>query len=391
MSNTMRERLRADLATVLTEAKSVAEAAQTAGRQFTDDEQHRVTSLIAQRDGIKQRIEQIDADAKLSKALGDLGDLAPGDSFEPSYGQGQKDYVPAGKGSKWARQVAGKLITQAQRHGIKALTSGSIDVPAIVEPVVDLPVRPTRILDLIPRRPLTENTYEYLRQTVRTNNAAVVADLATKPTSVYTVASVEDRARVIAHLSEPIPERYFADHLELVQLIDREMREDALLALETEILTGDGSGEHFTGITNVSGTISQAWSTDMVTTTRKAKTALEAAFQTPSAYVLHPTDWEAIDLLQDNEGRYYYGGPSGAGTPTLHGLPVVVTPAITAGVGLLADWSKARLRVREDMRLDADRSGTNFTKNQVVLRVEGRFGFDLTRPSAFAEIDLTSA
>lgn len=390
MSNTMRERLRADLATVLTEVKSLAEEVQTAGRQFTDDEQHRVTSLIAQRDGIKQRIEQIDADAKLSKALGDLGD-GTGARFLGTNDGGPSEYVPAGKGSKWARQVAGKLITQAQRHGIKALTSGSIEVPAIVEPIVDLPVRPTRILDLIPRRPLTENTYEYLRQTVRTNNAAVVADLGTKPTSVYTVAAVEDRARVIAHLSEAIPERYFADHLELVQLIDREMREDALLALETEILTGDGTGEHFTGITSVSGTISQAWSTDMVTTTRKAKTALEAAFQTPSAYVLHPTDWEAIDLLQDNEGRYYYGGPSGAGTPTLHGLPVVVTPAITAGVGLLADWSKARLRVREDMRLDADRSGTNFTKNQVVLRVEGRFGFDLTRPSAFAEIDLTSA
>lgn len=386
MSTKMYDRLRADHSELLREARDLGAKATTEGRDLTDEEREQVGSLTAQAAGVKNRMEQLSADEKLRKAMGDLGDSMPA----PGMGGGPDEYVPAGRGSKWARQVAGKLITQAERHGIKALTSGSIDVPAIVEQVVELPVRPTRILDLIPRRRLTDNTYEYLRQTARTNNAAVVADFGTKPTSVYTVAAVEDRARVIAHLSEPIPERYFADHLELVNLIDREMREDALLALETEILTGDGTGEHFTGIVNVSGTLSQAWSSDILTTTRKARTTLETAFQQPNAWVLNPADWERIDLLTDNENRYYFGGPAAIATRMLHGLPVVVTPAITAGVGLLADWSQARLRVREDMRLDADRSGTNFTKNQVVLRVEGRFGFDITRPSAFVEIDLTA-
>ncbi|MEU1642035.1 phage major capsid protein [Micromonospora zamorensis] len=386
MSTKMYDRLRADHSELLREARDLGAKATTEGRDLTDEEREQVGSLTAQAAGVKTRMEQLSADEKLRKAMGDLGDSMPA----PGMGGGPDEYVPAGRGSKWARQVAGKLITQAERHGIKALTSGSIDVPAIVEQVVELPVRPTRILDLIPRRRLTDNTYEYLRQTARTNNAAVVADFGTKPTSVYTVAAVEDRARVIAHLSEPIPERYFADHAELVNLIDREMREDALLALETEILTGDGTGEHFTGIVNVSGTLTQAWSSDILTTTRKARTALETAFQQPNAWVLNPADWERIDLLTDNENRYYFGGPAAIATRMLHGLPVVVTPAITAGVGLLADWSQARLRVREDMRLDADRSGTNFTKNQVVLRVEGRFGFDITRPSAFVEIDLTA-
>ncbi|MEU7807887.1 phage major capsid protein [Micromonospora chalcea] len=385
MSTTMREALRRDLATVLGETKALAEKAAGEGRDFTDEERDRVVSLTAQADGIKTRLQQYAADEKLSKALGELGEAGP--RFNDG---GPGDYVPAGRGSKWARQVAGKLIAAADRHGVKALTSGSIDVPSIVEPIVELPARPTRILDLIPRQRLTGNTYEYLRQTVRTNNAAVVADAATKPTSVYTVAPVEERARVIAHLSEPIPERYFADHAELVQLIDREMREDALLALEAEVVGGDGTGEHFTGILNASGVVTQAWSTNILTTTRKARTTLENLLQRPTAYVLNPADWEAIDLLQDNEGRYYYGGPSSVGTPMLHGLPVVVTPAITAGVGLLADWNRAKLRVREDMRLDADRSGDNFKKNLVTLRVEGRYGFDLTRPTAFCEIDLTA-
>lgn len=381
----MRDALRRDLKTIIGEGKSIAETAVREGRELDDDEKIRVQSLIAQSSGIKTQLDQYAADDKLSKAMAGLGGAGP--RFNDG---GPGGYVPAGKGSQWARQVAGKLIAAADRHGVKALTTGSIDIPTLVD-VVDLPARPTRVLDLIPRRPLTDNAYEYLRQGTRTNNAAPVADLGTKPTSVYTLTPVEDRARVFAHLSEPIPERYFTDHSELPLLIDREMREDALIALETDLLTGDASGEHFDGITHVSGTVAQAWSTDLITTTRKAKTALEATFQTPTAYVLHPTDWETIDLLQDNEARYYYGGPATASVPTLHGLPVVVTPAISVGTGLLGDWNQARLRVREDMRLDADRSGTNFTKNQVVLRVEGRFGFDVLRPAAFAEIDLTAA
>ncbi|MEV4215162.1 phage major capsid protein [Micromonospora sp. NPDC049662] len=385
MSTKMYDRLRADLSTLGRETKALTDKATAEGRELTEPEKEQAASLVAQMDGVKTRMEQIRADEKLRKAIGDLGDGGP--RFNDG---GPGEYVPAGKGSTWARQVAGKLIMQAERHGVKALVSGSIDVPSIVEPVVDLPARPTRILDLIPRRPLTGNTYEYLRQTLRTNNAAVVADNATKPTSIYTVGSVEDRARVIAHLSEAIPERYFADHQELFQLLDREMREDALIALETEITTGDGTGEHFTGIINVSGTLSQAWSTDILTTTRKARTTLENALQQPTAYAMNPTDWETIDLLQDNEGRYYYGGPSSIATPVLHGLPVVVTPAVAAGTAILADWRQARLRVREDMRMDADRSGTLFDKNQVKLRVEGRFAFDLVRPPAFCEIDLTA-
>lgn len=55
------------------------------------------------------------------------------------------------------------------------------------------------------------NSFSFLRQTVRTNSAAPVADVALKPTSVYSLAEIEDRVRVIAHLSEPVPERYFAD------------------------------------------------------------------------------------------------------------------------------------------------------------------------------------
>ncbi|MEV5689920.1 phage major capsid protein [Micromonospora globbae] len=388
MSTKMYDRLRADHGNLLRELKSLADKATAENRELTDDEREQALSLKAQADGVKHRMEQIRADEKLSKALAGIG---VGGEGGPRFNDGSpSEYVPTGAGSKWARQVAGKLIAQADRHGVKALTSGSIEVPAVVEPIVALPARPLRVLDLIPRRTLTENTYEYLRQTVRTNNAAPVADGAVKPTSIYTVVSVEDRARVFAHLSEPIPERYFADHAELVQLIDTEMREDALLALEAQMVSGDGTGENLTGILNVSGTLSVPFATDALTTIRKARTQLEAVNEQPTAWVFNPADLEAFDLLREDGATGGYLVNSSSLNNIFGPYPRVSSTTVPAGTAILGDWTKARLRVREDMRLDVDRSGENFTKNLATLRVEGRFGFDITRPSAFAEVDLAA-
>jgi hypothetical protein len=77
-----------------------------------------------------------------------------------------------------------------------------------VEPTISRIVRPSRLIDLlVNRKALDGNAFEYFRQTVRTNNAATVPDNALKPTSVFTTAAVQDRARVVAHLSEPAPIR----------------------------------------------------------------------------------------------------------------------------------------------------------------------------------------
>ena len=63
----------------------------------------------------------------------------------------------------------------------------------------------------------------------------------------------------------------------------------------------------------------------------------------PTAYVLHPTDWETIDLLQDNEARFYGAGPFGMSPARLWGLPVVESEAATVGVGYVGDFRKCVL------------------------------------------------
>ena len=75
-----------------------------------------------------------------------------------------------------------------------------------------------------------------MRQTVRTNNAAVVAAGALKPTSVYTVTRIENALVVIAHLSEGIPRHWLIDNASLEAFLASELEFGLRTAVEAKVL-----------------------------------------------------------------------------------------------------------------------------------------------------------
>ena len=148
----------------------------------------------------------------------------------------------------------------ADAAGPKSLISGTIGLPSPIAPkVVNISQVPRRILDLLPRRALEPgqpygggNTFTFRRQSVRTNNAAFVGDSADKPTSIYTVAEIEDRVRVLAHLSEAIPASWTSPSWKAS--CAAKWKHGLEKALETNVVSGAGTGETLTGILTVAGT-----------------------------------------------------------------------------------------------------------------------------------------
>jgi len=281
----------------------------------------------------------------------------------------------------WATKMA-TAVRRIGPEGRKAVVSGSLDAPTVVVDAVADPQSARRLLELIPAKAVSENNYAYVRQTLRTNNAAPVADHGTKPTSIFTFEEVEDRARVVAHLSEPIPQRYFDDHGEVVQLLRSEMAYGVISALEDQVLNGDGTGENFEGILTVTGTTAVAFDTDTATTLRNARTQMATLAEDVTAFVLHPSDYADVELGADPNldlRQRIFGG-----------VPVVQSIAVPVGTGLLADWRATRLYVREGGRLDLDAGGALFDKNEIKLRAEQRANVAILRPQAVAVIDLTA-
>ena len=92
------------------------------------------------------------------------------------------------------------------------------------------------LLDVIPVVQHAIPEFAYMRQTVRTNNAAVVAAGALKPTSVYTVTRVENSLAVIAHLSEGIPRHWLIDTPSLEAFLAGELEFGLQQAVEAKVL-----------------------------------------------------------------------------------------------------------------------------------------------------------
>lgn len=258
-------------------------------------------------------------------------------------------------------------------------------------------MRPLTIRDIITNGTTDSDTVDYVRITGFTNAAAPVAEATAtsgssgaKPESSLTTLVISESVKTIAHWI-PATRRAIADAGQLRTLVNSFLTYGLEEELEDQILSGDGTGENFTGVHNTSGITPQAFDTDQLTTLRRARTKVRVTGRaTPTAYVLHPNDWEDLDLTQDNEARYYFGGPSVLGTPRLWGLPVVESEGETEGQGMVADWRLAVLWDKEEANiLMSDSHSDFFIRNMIALLAEMRAAFGVLRPAAFVEIDLT--
>jgi HK97 family phage major capsid protein len=274
--------------------------------------------------------------------------------------------------------------------GVKSLLD--YDSPYTSIPMDPTPYRieptPTSFLEILPaiQRGVV---YRYMRQTVRSNNAAPVAPGGLKPTSTYALSPVDGRLHVIAHVSDPMDKYVLSDGPSLTQFVQLEMVEGLHPAVEGQLLNGDGTGENLRGIANTSGIQTQPLVSDAILTARSAITKVEVLGFTPYYFVMNPLDWQAVETTQlaqvgvlNREGSRN-GLPVDMAARSLSGVPVTVTTGVPCGTGYLLSSGVAQ--VATDGHIDTEWSSAindDFGRNQVRLRVEGRFDLAVTHPSA---------
>lgn len=293
----------------------------------------------------------------------------------------------------------------------KALVTGTSDTSAgafvvsdqtgIYEPIGRYPLN---LRSLITVRQTGSDTVEYVRQTTQLTAAAPTAEAnvttysagsdqvsGEKPEGQVAYERISEVVKTIAAWI-PATKRALSDAAQIRGLIDSELRADLAEELEDQMLNGNGVGENFTGLANTSNVLVQAWDTDIVTTARKAITNLLInGRQAPTGYLMNPQDWELFDLAQDDQGRYYWGGPVSMGPRTLWGVPVAQSFFQTQGTAWLGNWRKAVLWDREQANISVSDSHADFfIRNMVAILGELRAAFGIIRPTAFVEVDLTS-
>lgn len=395
------------------DAQTIAENAKREGRELTATEATDFDGLIEAAEKAYKSHERVIEGEDILRQMGADEIVAPGAGRNGDRKSAAPDFVTAVKShidhqSKMlaAREPLMKWDpangTEIQR---KAFTvSGSLTVPSttVIRGTIHSPMTSPFLIDLLgaPEQIATPE-WSYLRQTTRTNNAAPVALGALKPTSVYALERVTAPTTTIAHLSDPIPIQHLEDETSLETFIGFEMLYGLKLAIDDQVLNGDGIDPNLAGVLNTAGIQVQAYDTSVLITTRKALTKLQLAgivdqsdgnVPAQVAYVMHPSDWEAIELLTNVDGEYLMReGPVDPAKRQLWGIPVLVTESVAVGAALLGHWSQAKMVARGGVSVKwTDAVSDDFSRNQVRFRVEGRFGLGVITPSAFVNIDLTA-
>jgi Phage capsid family len=305
------------------------------------------------------------------------------------YSQTETKGIDSGQRLHFGAQMAAGLASKALQDngmGKKALApNGAAVVGQTFRPDPVAQGKPAlSLLDVLPVQPQDTAEYAYLRQTVRTNNAAVVPDGQTKPTSVYSIDRIESKLGVVAHLSEPIPRHWILDNTALQSFVNNELLYGLRTKIEELVLTA---------ITSVAGTQDNPYATSVVATLRKSLTLLELAGYDPAWFALSPGDWEAVELaLGSVNAVEHLGIPYDAAARRLWGVPVVVVPNHEDGTGITA--------ARDSVALDVGHEGTEliwteagaelFDKNLTKARCETRTGNSIYAPAGLVISDLTA-
>ncbi len=97
------------------------------------------------------------------------------------------------------------------------------------------------------------------------------------------------------------------------------------------------------------GTTSIPFADDLLTSCRKARTALEVLGEIPTAWALSPEDVETIDLLRElGDSGGEIPGRFRSGRDGFRSVPAGERSILPPGVAILGDWTQSELLIRED-------------------------------------------
>jgi HK97 family phage major capsid protein len=287
-------------------------------------------------------------------------------------------------------------LDQGDDFGLKANApedwSGNY-VPSRLLPTLQSRAESTRTAALFPQATMDTPSVEYVQVTGHTGNAAVVAPGETKPTVGINSAKQEARAVKIAGICT-VEDESLDDFPDFAQVVTTEMQRSIIDAENVELLTGDGTTGHMTGLLATPGLLTRTAGVgeNAADTIEQAMTDLRTgpAYSDADGVVLNPDDWSAIRRLKDSQGRYLVEtGPTQAAQNRLWGVPVTLTTMCPAGQAVVGTFGLGgTVHIRRGLTVETSFNADDFARNKTTFRAEIREVLAIVRPDAFVHVTL---
>jgi HK97 family phage major capsid protein len=300
-------------------------------------------------------------------------------------------YAPIDVPTESLKSMHGAIASQSP-FAIKTKSFSTVDslLPSELQSSVVGPQHETRLLDRLPVLPTSAPSIEYIRHLSTTGVPAITAEGQPKPELQFNTDRVIVAAQKIA-CHAALSWETLNDWDVFASYFTNELQRQVIDAENNELLNGDGTTGHLTGLLNTSGILSHATSTDtgldsveLSIAALRTGTALAEA----NLLVLNPTTWSALRRSKDTQGRYLVDpDPTNAAGNQLWGVEVLPTTTIAAGVGALVDTRKlGYVVVRESLLLRTGTNADDFSRNLVRWVAEERLALAVERPAAVCKI-----
>jgi HK97 family phage major capsid protein len=237
------------------------------------------------------------------------------------------------------------------------------------------------IIELVNVGTINSNLWEWVQQANPEGDAAMTAEGAKKAQVDFDLVLASAQVRKVTAFIKVSKE--MLDDVDLIESeIDQELTELINLKIDTQVLSGDGTGQNLTGIMGnatafAPGSFATGSANEVTTPTKQdvlrvVINQIDVALFAPNYIVMHPTDVTSMDLQKATDGHYILPPFSTAANTVIKSIPVVANTGVTEGTYLVGDFTKSGVRFKEGLTFDVGYENDDFTKNFVTILAEAR-------------------
>lgn len=242
------------------------------------------------------------------------------------------------------------------------------------------------------------NAYQYIKYGFTTTQTAtgpaVVSEGSAKPESNYSGIIETGTIKTLAHWTK-MTEQMIADNSNIVTFINDDMQYQLNKVIDAQIVNGSGSGQlkglsalgNYTDYITGAGIDTGDTVIDLIL---KVKTKMEAANIRNISLLLNPVDWCKVLCSKNVNKDYLIPGIVDIPQQRIWGVPVILSGSVTSGKFHMGNFYEGgKIFERQGVTVEMARSGDDFEKNLMTLRVERRMDFAVVQPKALAYGDFS--
>lgn len=235
--------------------------------------------------------------------------------------------------------------------------------------------------------------------TIQTADGFISVPIASTPTGAAAVGAATATAGatgrkpevVVGYSGSPVPMTTIAGHIvctrsaledgdQLAELVDRDLRQAVLDALEAEALAGSGTPPSMLGIANWSGvgTVAATSGQDVAALTQAIGQVVTNSRRLPTLIAMSATSWAA---LVGNAAAQSFAAMLGNA-----GISLVPTVGLPAGTALVGVAATAPVYTQVGLTVTSGTTDSQFLRNLLTMRGEVRAVVALSKPSAWSKV-----